>query len=212
MTSSMQRNDSEEARKELLATIHASRELGPEMDDTLTDRFMERLSALRPAGSFDPATTRAGVRSLLQTARGTSAAEDNALVERFLADLKPPQPALPAYAPYNGMPAPAPYGPYGPGPMTPYQSGGFAAIAPMILFAAVFIVALVVSHGALWWLFWVIPGAFGWSRRNRYQRQMYRDQRQLDRDQRRAYRRDRIIERDNRYPPLPPEQRPPEIF
>lgn len=174
------------------------------MDDTLTDRFMERLSALRPAESFDPATTRAEVRSLLQTARGTSAAEDNALVERFLADIKPPQPALPAYAPYNGMPAPAPYGPYGPGPMAPYQSG-FVTVAPMILFAAIFIVALIVSHGELWWLFWVIPGAFGWSRRNRYQRR-------LERDQRRAYRQDGIIERDNRYPPLPPEQRPPEIL
>lgn len=202
MTSSMQRYDPEEARKELLATIHASRELGPEMDDTLTDRFMERLSALRPADSFDPTTTRAGLHSLLQTARGTSATEDNALAERFLADIKPPQPALPAYAPYSGMPAPAPYGPYGPGPMAQYQGGGFAQIAPMVLFAAVFIVALVVSHGALWWMFWVIPGAFGWSRRNRYQRQ-------IERDQRRAYRHDRIIERDGGYPP---QQRPPEIL
>lgn len=34
----------DEARKELMATIAASRDLGPEMDDTLAERYLERLS------------------------------------------------------------------------------------------------------------------------------------------------------------------------
>jgi hypothetical protein len=210
MTSTTQRNDPEEVRKELLATIHASRELGPDMDDTLTDRFIERLGALRPAGSFDPAPARAELRSLLQTARGSGADGDNALAEQFIAGLRAPAPpALPAYAPYGGVPAPAPYGSYGPGPMGPYQGGGFTQIAPMIICATIFIVALIVSHGELWWLFWLLPASFGWSRRGRYERDQ---RRRLYRDQRNAYRQNRVLGRDEVYPPLPPQQRPPEIL
>jgi hypothetical protein len=194
-----QRTDPEEARKELLATLQASRELGPEMDDALTDRFIEQLSALRPTGSFDQAGTRARFHSLLQSVRGSDPASDPAAAESFLAGIQPPRRDPQPYA-YNAPPAPMQYGPMAP---TPY--GGAAQLAPMVIFAAIFIVALIVSHGALWWLFWVLPMGFGWGRRNRYQRR-------LDRYPRRGYGNDRILNRDEAYGQLPPQQRPPEMF
>ncbi len=42
MAQNAQTPDEEEARKELLATIAASRDLGPEMDQTLADRYIEQ--------------------------------------------------------------------------------------------------------------------------------------------------------------------------
>ncbi len=202
MTSTTQRNDADELRKELLATIHASRELGPEMDDTLTDRFMERMSGLRPAGSYDQAGTRARLSALLQSARGSDSAGDNALAEDFIAGIQPPRRDPQPYA-YGAPPAPMPYG----APMPPAPSGGFAQVAPMLIVAIVFIAALAVSGGHLWWIIFFLPAAFGWNRRNRYQRRLYRDQR------RDYYRNGRILNRDEVYPPLPPsQQRPPEIL
>lgn len=169
------------------------------MDDALTDRFMEQLAALRPAGSFDQAGTRARLRSLLQSVRGSDPAGDSAAAESFLAGIQPPRRDPQPYA-YGAPPAPMQYGPMAP---TPY--GSAAQIAPMVIFAAIFIVALIVSHGALWWLFWVLPMGFGWGRRNRYQRRLYRDQQ-------RGYSNDRILNRDEVYGQLPPQQRPPEIL
>jgi hypothetical protein len=200
MTRTTQRTDPEEARKELLATLQASRELGPEMDDALTDRFIEQLSALRPAGSFDQAGTRARFHSLLQSVRGSDPAGDPAAAESFLAGIQPPRRDPQPYA-YNAPPAPMQYGPMAP---TPY--GGAAQIAPMVIFAAIFIVALIVSGGHMWWLLWpllVISG--GWGRRNRGQRRLYRDPQ-------RGYGNDRILNRDEVYGHLPPQQRPPEMF
>lgn len=199
MTRTTQRTDPEEARKELLATLQASRELGPQMDDALTDRYMEQLTALRPAGSFDQAGTRARLQSLLQSARGSDPAGDTALAEDFLASIQPPRAAVQPYT-YGAPPAPMPYG-----PMAPVPYGGIGQYTPMIIFAAIFIVALIVSKGELWWLFWVLPMGFGWGRRNRYQRR-------IQRDQRRGYGNDRILNRDEMYGQLPPQQRPPEIL
>jgi hypothetical protein len=199
MTRTTQRTDPEEARKELLATLQASRELGPQMDDALTDRFMEQLNALRPAGSFNQAGTRARFHSLLQSVRGSDPASDPAAAESFLAGIQPPPLDPQPYA-YGAPPARMQYGPMGP---TPY--GGAAQIAPMVIFAAIFIVALIVSHGELWWLFWVLPMGFGWGRHNRTQRRLYRDQQ-------RGYGNDRILNRDEVYGQLPPQQRPPEIL
>jgi len=170
------------------------------MDDALTDRFIEQLSALRPTGSFDQAGTRARLHSLLQSVRGSDPAGDPAAAESFLAGIQPPRLDPQPYA-YGAPPAPMQYGPMAP---TPY--GGAAQIAPMVIFAAIFIVALIVSGGHLWWLLWpllVISG--GWGRRNRGQRRLYRDQQ-------RGYGNDRILNRDEVYGQLPPQQRPPEIL
>jgi hypothetical protein len=169
------------------------------MDDALTDRFIEQLSALRPTGSFDQAETRARFHSLLQSVRGSDPASDPAAAESFLAGIQPPRRDPQPYA-YGAPPAPMHYG-----PMAPTPSGGFAQYTPMIIFAAIFIVALIVSGGHLWWLFWVLPMGLGWGRRNRYQRR-------LDRYQRRGYGNDRILNRDEVYGQLPPQQRPPEIL
>jgi hypothetical protein len=200
MTRTPSQNDPEEARKELLATLHASRELGPAMDDTLADRFMDQLAGLRPEGSFDQATTRASLQALLKSAQGSDPVGDDALVATFFAGIQPPKPSVPAYAPYGAPPASVEFG-----PLVRIRGGSFAQYTPMIVMAAIFIVALIVSQGRLWWLFWLIPAAVGWGRRGRYQ------QRQLYRDQRRAYRHDRVLGRDEVYRPLPPS-RPPEIL
>lgn len=201
MSSPAQRNNSEEARKELLATMQASRELGPEMDDTLSDRFMEKLATLRPANSFDKTATRAKLESLLQSARGSDPAADAAVADSFLTNIPParldPQP----YA-YPGVPAPMEYG-----PMAPYRSPDAARIVPMILCALVLIVAIGVTHGALWWLIFFLPAAFGVGRRSQYQQQ-----RRLQREQWRAQRHDRILNRDEVNNPRLPPQRPPEIL
>lgn len=196
------RYDAEEAKKELLATLHASRELGPEMDDALADRFMEQLKTLRPAGSFDPQRTRADLMALLNSARGSDPAGDDALVVGFLSNLQPPAPAMPAYAPY----APYPIVPgTGYGPPTRVPSGGFSRGAPMLLMLAIMIGILVLSHGQAWFLVFLVPMFLGGTRR----RSSY--QRRIERDQRRAYRNDQILNRDDPYRPLPPSG-PPEIL
>jgi hypothetical protein len=199
MSSPAQRTDTEEARKELLATIHASRELGPEMEDTLADRFMEKLATLRPADSFDKTATRAKLESLLQSTRGSDPAADATLADSFLTSIPPAQLDPQPYA-YGGMPAPMQYGPMGP---ARYQAN---QIVPLVVCAAILIVALTVSHGMLWWLIFIIPGMFGLTRRGRYQ------QRRLDREQWRSQRSDRILNRDEVNNPRLPPQRPPEIL
>ncbi len=170
------------------------------MDDALTDRFMEQLSALRPAGSFDQAGTRAQLHALLQRVRGSDPVGDPAAAESFLAGIQPPRLDPQPYA-YRASPAPMQYGPMAP---TPYRS--VEQFAPMIIFAAIFIVALIVSRGELWWLFWVLPMGFGWGRRSRNRRRL------LYPDQQRGYGNDRILNRDEVYGQLPPQQRPPEIL
>ncbi|HEX8730514.1 MAG TPA: hypothetical protein VF725_00530, partial [Ktedonobacterales bacterium] len=102
-TTPQARYNADEAKKELLATLHASRELGPEMDDILCDRFMDQLKALRPIGSYDPARARADLQALLQSARGSDPVGDDALAEGYLARLQPPLPAVTATP---GAPAP----------------------------------------------------------------------------------------------------------
>lgn len=201
MSSPAQRNNTEEARKELLATMQASRELGPEMDDTLSDRFMEQLATLRPANSFDKTATRAKLESLLQSARGSDPAADATVADSFLTNIPParldPQP----YA-YPGMPGPVEYG-----PMVRYRSPDAARLAPMIICAIIFIAALAFSGGHLWWIIFFLPGVFGLSRRSQYQQQ-----RRLQREQWRAQRHDRILNRDEVNNPRLPPQRPPEIL
>jgi hypothetical protein len=201
MSSPAQRNNTEEARKELLATMQASRELGPEMDDTLSDRFMEKLATLRPANSFDKTATRAKLESLLQSARGSDSAADATVADSFLTNIPParldPQP----YA-YPGAPGQVEYG-----PLVRYRNPDMARLAPMIVCAAILIVALVVSGGHLWWLIFFLPAAFGMGRRGQYQQQ-----RRLQREQWRAQRHDRILNRDDVNNPRLPPQRPPEIL
>lgn len=200
MSSPAQRTNTEEARKELLATIHASRELGPEMEDTLADRFMEKLATLRPANSFDKTATRAKLESLLQSTRGSDPAADASLADSFLTNIPPAQLVPQPYA-YGGVPAPMQYGPMGP------ARSQAVNLAPMIVCAAVFIVALAVSGGHLWWIIFFLPGVFGLSRRGRYQQQ-----RRLDREEWRSQRHDRILNRDEVNNPRLPPQRPPEIL
>ncbi|HEU5344954.1 MAG TPA: hypothetical protein VFX31_13455 [Ktedonobacterales bacterium] len=201
MTSPTQRTNAEEARKELLATIHASRELGPEMDDALTDRFMEQLATLRPANSFDTAATRGKFAALLQSARGSDPQADGALADSFLANLHPPRLDPQPYA-YGGVPAPMEYG-----PLVRYRGDAFAQVAPLILCAAVLIVALWVSQGQLWWLVFFVPAIFGIGRNGRQ-----RQQRRLQREQWRSQRNDRILNRDDINNPRLPPRRPPEII
>lgn len=199
------RYDAEEARKELLATLHASRELGPEMEDALADRFIEQLGSLRPAGSFDPAKTRADLRSLLASARGSDPVGDDALVESFLANIQPPRPAVPAYGPYG------PYGPYPPAPAdvefgspVRVRNSDLARIAPLLIALVIFIASMFWTNGHSVWLIFPLLFLLNSGRRNRYQRR-------LERDQRRAYRHDRIMRRDDPYHQLPPSG-PPEIL
>lgn len=198
MTPSMQRPDAEEARKELLATIHAGRELGPEMDDALTDRFMEQLTKLRPAGSFDPTSARAQFSTLLNSLRGSDPAGDSAAADGFLSSLRPARPAVPAYAPYA-----QPQYPNSPqfGPLVRYRNG--PNITPMMVIAIV-VAVMIFAKIDMWWLIFVLPALFGWRRSGRYRNRAYRDQQ-------RAYRHNRIMDADGQYHPLPPSG-PPEIL
>jgi len=50
MAQNAQTSDDEEARKELLATIAAGRDLGPEMDQTLADRYIEQQQQAKARG------------------------------------------------------------------------------------------------------------------------------------------------------------------
>ena len=182
--------NADEAKKELLATLHASRELGPEMDDTLTDRYMDRLKALRPAGSYDPTRVRADLAALLQSARGSDPVGDDALAEDFLAHLKQPLPAAPAY-----MANP-------PAPQTSGPQSELAHIVPVVVAGAIIITAIVFVPGHPWWLIFFLSPMLGWlrggSRRSR--RDRYR------------YRYDRELGGDDPYHRLPPSSNPPEIL
>lgn len=202
MTSTTTRYDADEARKELLATLNASRELGPEMDDALTDRYIERLRTLRPAGSFDPAKTHADLESLLKSARGSDPAGDDALVGSFLASIQPPAlaPAYASYAPYAPNPGYAQYG-----PLVRVRHPGVARIAPLLVMLAVFVVVMALTHGHAFWFIWLLPLFLGWGRRGSHQRR-------LERDQQRAYRNDRIIRPDDPYHHTLPPSGPPEIL
>lgn len=200
------RYDAEEASKELLATLHASRDLGPEMDETLADRYMERLGALRPAGSFDPARTRADLLALLASARGSDPAGDDALVQSFLASIQPPRPAAPAYGAYGPYP-PSPAGEYGP----PARYNSLTRMTPLLIAAVILIASMALTQGHTVWLIFPLLFLLNAGRRNRYQRRLERDQRRLYRDQRRDYRNDRILRRDGPYDQLPPSG-PPEIL
>lgn len=197
MSSLTSRFNADEAKKELLATIHASRELGPQMDEALTDRYMEQLGKLRPAGSFDQMTTRTRLQTLLNTVRGSDPAGDETAAEGFLVGIQPPTAAVPAYGAY----APRAYGPEF-GPMVRYRGG--PRVSPFPLLAIIVIAAIAVSTGQHWMMFLVIPILFGSSRWGR-------DQRRYDRDQRRAYRHNRIIGPDDPYGQLPPSG-PPEVL
>ncbi|HEX8995606.1 MAG TPA: hypothetical protein VF812_06215 [Ktedonobacterales bacterium] len=200
MTNSTSRYDADEAQKELMATLHASRELGPEMDDTLTDRFMERLGALRPAGSFDQARTRADLMSLLRSSRGSDPAGDDALVSSFLTNIRPPATVMPAYAPY------APNAGYAPNaPMPPMRYSPASRIIPMAVMIGIFLVSLALTHGHSFWFIWLLPLFLGWGRRGYYQRR-------LERDQRRYYRHNRIMRPDDPFNRTLPPSGPPEIL
>lgn len=181
--------NADEAKKELLATLHASRDLGPEMDDTLTDRYMDRLKALRPAGSYDPTRVRADLAALLQSARGSDPVGDEALAEDFLAHLKQPLPATPSY-----MANP-------PAPQTSGPQSELAHIAPAVIAGAIIITAIVFVPSHPWWLIFFMPALIGWmggSTRRRSRRDRYRY--------------DRELRRDDPYRNLPPSSNPPEIL
>ncbi len=202
MTRTMPHTDPEEARKELVATIHAGRDLGPEMDDALVDRFIDRLRTLKPEG-FDQKKTRADLETLLNSSRGSDPAGDEALADSFLEGIRPAVPAsAPAMYGYSGYPAPQPYG-YG-GPPAPASRSGFSQVAPLVVIGTIAVVALIVSRGeALWFMWFLIPMLIGYGRRNQYRRSY--------RDQRRAYRHNRMLGPDDVYRPLPPSG-PPEIL
>lgn len=208
----------DEAKKEVLATIHAARELGPEMDSALAERCAQQLASLYPEMAPRTQQTQATLRTLLASLRGSDPAGDEALASDYLTRLRavpPPQAITPGqaygapggYGPYG----PNPYGPYGPnpyGPPMPYgppgppRAPGPAAYIPLIVTAAVVIAA--VSFGGIHflWLIWLIPfwGLFGRGmRRSRYNRRYYRDQR---RQARWDYR--NRMRGPNGSPPLPP--------
>jgi hypothetical protein len=149
----------EEARTELLATLAAARELGPEMDGTLASRYAERLNTLFPNPARDQERLRRDVEALLTSARGHSADADDARVRDFLRATLAPQPASPAIIQRPAPPAPA---------------GQLAGYLPMLICAAVIIAIVAASGGhAAWLLFWLLPMLF-WSGRGRRRRMRYR--------------------------------------
>lgn len=188
MTSTNQaRYNADEAKKELLATLHASRELGPEMDDALADRFMDQLKALRPVGSYDPARARADLSVLIQSARGSDPVGDDALAEGYLARLQPP---LPAVQPMPGAPAPQWGGP----------QSELGRVVPLVIAGAIVITAMVLTRGEMWWLIFFLPALLGWLRGGGSRRRM------------RYYRYNRVMRPDDPYRQLPPSGNPPEIL
>lgn len=213
----MQRNtptdNAEEAKRELLATLGAARELDPIMDESLADRYIEQLRAARPNSPFDQAAARADLLSTLKSARGSDAAGDDALASDYLARLRPPQPATPPapvmappYGPYGPYGAPAPYGPPGAPAATIHPA---IMMIPVVLITAAYVVSLIATQGQTWWLFWLIPASLGWFGGGRYRA---RSMRRYYRDQSRAYRYGRTLPPDEVYRPLPPQQQPPEVL
>jgi hypothetical protein len=150
----------EEARTELLATLSAARELGPEMDETLASRFVERLDALFPNPARDQTRLRRDVEALLVSARSHGPDADAARVKDFLASALAPQPTPPVFVQQPAPPATAP--------------GNLAAYIPTLIGAAVIIAIVAASGGhAFWLLFWLLPMLF-WSGRGRRRRMRYR--------------------------------------
>ena len=187
MTSTAQaRYNADEAKKELLATLRASRELGPEMDDTLADRFMDQFKALRPAGSYDPTRVRADLRALLQSARGSDPVGDETLADGFLTRIQAPLPAVQAM----------PGAPQWSGPQSE-----LAHIAPVVIAGAIIITAIIFVPAHPWWLIFLMPALLSWIRGGRSRRR--RD---------RYYRYDRVMRPDDPYRQLPPSGNPPEIL
>ncbi|HEU0026484.1 MAG TPA: hypothetical protein VFQ25_05150 [Ktedonobacterales bacterium] len=149
----------EEARTELLATLAAARELGPDMDGTLAGRYVERISTLFPDPARDQDRLRRDVEALLTSARGHSADADDARVRDFLRSTLAPQPASPAIIQRPAPPAP---------------TSQLADYLPMLIGAAVIIAIVAASGGqAYWLLFWLLPMLF-WSSRGRRRRMRYR--------------------------------------
>ena len=124
--------DPEEKQTDLLATLAAARELGPDMDKALAESYLQR--------------------------------------QRAEAAPKQPVVAQPPQAPQQAGAA--------------FRPIFFTMPAGLILF----IVLLVVSHGALWWLFFPIMGCTGWWWRGG-SRAEWHDQRRAQREQWRQARR-----------------------
>ncbi len=154
----------EEARTELLATMAAARELGPEMDETLAIRYVERFETLFPDPLRDQARLRNDVEALLASARSHGADADAARVKDFLARARAPQPAPPVVVQRPASPTPV---------------TGYARHIPMLIGMAVIIAVIVATHGAGFWLLFLLPLIFGGGnrrrRRMRYRRYGYWD-------------------------------------
>jgi len=146
----------EEARTELLATLAAARELGPDMDVTLAGRYVERLNVLFPNPMRDQARLRNDVEGLLTSARSHSADADQARVKDFLKTALAPTPAPPVAA---RPPAPPAFG------------SRPASYIPLLIGAAVIVAIVLASHGSAFWLVWLLPMfLLGGRRQRRYRR------------------------------------------
>lgn len=146
--------DPEEQRADLMATLAAARELGPDMDKAIADSYLERKRSEQAA-----------------------------------------QPKQQQVAPVQAASVPG----------QPTHPLAFLLPSAGI---CVYIVLLIVSHGALWWMFWLIPALGGWGWWGG--RNDAHDQR---RAQRNAYRQARWQARYNyRYGPPPtvpaPQEQP----
>jgi len=169
-----------DAREDLLATLAASRELGPEMDAALAESYMQKHG------------------QAAQTRQAQQGQRQDVI-----------------------------------GPPGQRMNPGLAALGP-VLGIGVYIALLIVSHGALWWMFWV-PMALGgwwggmcggwwggpWNDGQPYndwraQREAWRYQRRSARDQYRAWRRGYGTPpgwydepgRQGGYPPYPDDRGP----
>lgn len=154
----------QEARTELLATLAAGRELGPDMDQTLASRFMEQLDTLLPSATRDGARLRRDVEALLASARTHTADADEARVDDFLKSALAPQPAAPQLSPQP--------------PYLMMRRGPGAFIPLVVCIVGVVAIGALFGWHAPWALFWLIPLLF-WSsrgrRRMRYRRYGYWD-------------------------------------
>lgn len=153
----------EEARTELQATLAAGRELGPEMDETLAARYVERLDTLFPDPTRDSTRLRSEVEALIASARGHGPDADPARAKDFVARALAPHPT-----------APVPVAPAGP---LARRDMALANYIPMIVAAAVFIALLIATQGQVWWLIFIFPGMFFWGRGGRRGRQRMRARR-----------------------------------
>lgn len=153
----------EEARTELLATLAAARELGPEMDDTLASRFADRFATLFPDPTRDLTRLRGDVETLIVSARGHGADADPARVKDFLARALASKPAPPIVRP----------------PSEPPARGQFMPYIPMLIGLAFIVAIVVATHGEFFWPLLLIPififGGRRGRRRMRYRRYGYWD-------------------------------------